>query len=497
MREQTITTLSGKSVTLEVEDRMYVDGEFVAGDDQFETRNPATGEHLADVPVASAAQVDDAVRAARRASEEWREVPTSERRDRVNALADAIEAAGEALTNLDVADNGSCVSKMRDDAGKAAEATRYFAGLASELKGQTIPSEGETLDYTVREPYGAVAGIIPFNHPAMFVPKKIAPAVVAGNGIVLKPSEYTPLSALRIARVVDDLDLFPDGLVNVVTGAGEVGADLVSHSGVGLVTMIGSAATGRKVMKGAADHLAPVLLELGGKNPTIVFPDADPEAAAEGAVGGMNLTWQGQSCGSGSRLLVHEDIADEVIPRVVEGFEAVGDGVGDPFDESSTMGSIVSEPQFEKVVDYIETAKAEGATTLAGGEVIESFDAGYFVEPTVFEVDADTTVATEEIFGPVLSVIEWADYDEMLSVANGVDYGLTASVWTDDLRTAHRTVEALEAGYVWVNQHGSHYVGAPFGGYKQSGIGKNECLAELLDHTREKNVNLDLGGDLV
>ena len=496
MFQTELTTLSGQSIELDIEDRMYVDGAFVGSDETFPTAHPATGAHIADVPVASADQVDEAVRAAQRASEEWREVEVAERRARVLELADAIEEAGPVLTNLDVADNGSCISKMADDARKAAEVMRYFAGLATELKGQTIPSEGETVDYTVREPYGAVAGIIPFNHPASFAAKKIAPAVVAGNGIVIKPSEYTPLSALYVGKIVDDLDLFPDGLVNVVTGAGEVGAELVAHEGVGMVTMVGSAATGKKVMQGAAGHLAPVLLELGGKNPNIVFPDADLDDAAEGAVSGMSLRWQGQSCGSGSRLLVHEDVYDEVVSKVVDGFEGIE--VGDPFDEASTMGSVVSEPQFEKVTSYIRTAKEEGATLLTGGEVIEDgdFGDGLFVQPTVFEVTPDMTIANEEIFGPVLSVLEWSDYDEMIDLANGVDYGLTASVWTNDLRTAHRTVSELDAGYTWVNQHGSHYIGAPFGGYKESGIGKNECLQELLDHTREKNVNLNLAGDL-
>lgn len=496
MHEAQLQTLSGRTVTLQIEDRMYIDGDFVSGEDTFETEHPPTNAKVADVPVASASQVDQAVQAARRASDEWADVGFSERRRRVEALADAIDEAAAELTDLDVADNGSGIVKMRDDAHKAADTLRYFAGLAPEIKGEQIPTEDETLDFTKREPYGAVAGIIPFNHPAAFAAKKIAPAVVAGNGIVLKPSEFTSLSALYLGRIVDETELFPDGLINVITGAAEIGAALVEHDDVGLVTMVGSVPTGKAVMKGAAEHVAPVLLELGGKNPNIVFPDADLDDAADGAVSGMSLQWQGQSCGSGSRLLLHEDVAGEMIDRVVERFEEVGAGVGDPFDEETTMGSIVSKPQYEKVIDYIETAKAEGATLLAGGEVVEEYDTGYFVEPTVFEVTPDMTIATEEIFGPVLSVLRWSDYEEMLEVANGVDYGLTASVWTNDLRTAHRTVDELEAGYIWVNQHGSHYIGAPFGGYKQSGIGNNESLEELLDHTRVKNVNLELGGEL-
>ncbi|MFC7216068.1 aldehyde dehydrogenase family protein [Saliphagus sp. GCM10025334] len=494
METKLITTVSGREVSLQIEDRMYIDGSFVTADDTFLAENPSTNETLAELPIASREQVDRAVQSAQRASKQWRELGVMERRDRVEQLADAIVEAKDEITNLDVADNGSCISKMQDDAEKGAKMLDYFAGIATELKGETIPTEGENIDFTKREPYGVIAGIIPFNHPAAFVVRKIGPAIVAGNGIVIKPSEFTSLSALYLARVIDSVDAIPDGLVNIVTGPGNVGAELVEHGDVGMVTMIGSVETGKKVMQGASKHLAPVVLELGGKNPTVVFPDKDPEEAAEGAAGAMNLAWQGQSCGSGSRLLVHEDIYDDVVSSVVERFEAIE--VGDPFDHESSMGSIVSEPQFEKVVSYVETAKEEGATLLTGGDVVEKYDTGYFFQPTVFEVDPNMTIANEEIFGPVLSVMSWNDYDEMIEIANGVDYGLTASVWTDDLRTAYRTVDDLEAGYIWVNQHGSHFIGAPFGGYKQSGIGTNESVEELLDHTRIKNVNVNLEGEL-
>lgn len=494
MQERKLRTLSGRTCTLPIEDRMYIDGSFVKGTNTFQTEHPVTYEVLADVPIASAEQVDEAVQAAIHASESWKELSVFERRKRVEQIADAIENASEEITALDVADTGSCISKMKDDARKGAKILRYFAGLAPELKGQTIPTGDQTIDFTVREPYGAIAGIIPFNHPASFIAKKIAPALVAGNGIVLKPSEFTPLSALYIAYIIDDIDSIPDGLVNVVTGAGEVGANLVQNPDVGLVTMVGSAETGKAVMRGAADHLSPVLLELGGKNPNIVFPDADIEEAATGAVGGMSLQWQGQSCGSGSRLLVHENVFNDVVDRVVSGFEAIEPG--DPFDPNSTMGSIVSEPQYEKVLGYIETSKEEGAELLTGGEVIDEYETGYFVEPTIFEVEPDMTIANEEIFGPVLSVMRWDDYSEMIDIANGVDFGLTASVWTEDLKTAHQTVKKLEAGYVWVNQHGPHYLGAPFGGYKQSGIGDNEGITELLEHTRVKNININASGEL-
>lgn len=495
MHIKEFTTLSGKEVKLPIENRMYINGEFVTSDETFEVTAPSTGEHLTKLPIGSSEQIDEAVWAAKEASKEWCTHSPWERREAVERLANVILDHSEELTNLDIADNGSCISRMQYDAEKAAKSLQFFGGLATEIKGQEIPTKGETVDFTRREPYGAVAAILPFNHPVMFAVKKIAPAIIAGNGIVIKPSEQTPLSALYVGRLIEEADVFPDGLVNVITGRGITGAELVQHSAIGLITMVGSVQTGKTIMKDAATNLTPVILELGGKNPNIVFPDADLEEAAQGAISGMALSWQGQSCGSGSRLLVHENIYHEIVSRVVDGFNKVN--VGDPFDASSTMGSIVSKAQFDSVIEYIETAKEEGATLLTGGEVIDDYDAGYFVEPTVFEVKPDMTIAQEEIFGPVLSVLKWSDYDEMLSIANGVDQGLTASLWTNDLRTAHCTSNALEVGYVWVNQIGPHYLGAPYGGFKESGIGKTGSIEELLDHTRVKNINIDIKGELI
>jgi betaine-aldehyde dehydrogenase len=492
MSEYDLTTLSGQRVALDIEDRMYIDGEFVTGEETFETEHPPTNEVLADVPIADESHVDDAVQAAQAASEEWREYDVFERREIIEDFADFLESHEEPLTDLDIADNGSSISRMKFDVEKGTKNLRYMAGIAHELKGESPPTPSGTHDFTLREPYGVVAGIVPFNHPNMFVSEKIAPAVAAGNGIVVKPSEYTPLSALYIGRLVDEFGRFPEGLINVVTGFAETGAALVEHEQVGLISMVGGPETGKAIMRGAANHLAPVLLELGGKNPFIVCPDADVDRAVDGLEGAMALPWQGQSCGSGTRLLVHEDVYDDVVPPIVDRVESVT--VGDPFDESNTMGSVVSEPQFEKVVSYIEGAKEEGAEVLAGGEVVDEYDTGYFLRPTIFEVTPDMTIAREETFGPVLSVMTWSDYDEMIEIANDVDYGLAASVWTNDLDTAHRAVGDIEAGYVWVNQHGRHYIGAPFGGYKESGVRGKEDLQELLDHTRVKNVNIDFSG---
>jgi len=493
MFEYDLETLSGKRIGLEIEDRMYVDGEFVSASETFEAEHPPTHEVLTEVPIAGPEAIDDAVRTAQRASKQWREVDVFERREILEEFADYLEANEEALTNLDVADNGSSISRMKFDVEKGARNIRYMAGISHELKGEAPPTESGTHDFTLREPYGVAAGIVPFNHPNMFVSEKLAPALAAGNGVVIKPSEYTSLSALYIGRLVDEFGRFPEGLVNVVTGFGETGAELVEHRGVGVISMVGSPATGKAIMRGAAGHLAPVLLELGGKNPFIVFPDADVDAVVDGLEGAMALPWEGQSCGSGTRLLVHEDVSDAVVPAIVDRVESVT--VGDPFDESNTMGSVVSRPQFEKVTGYIDQAVEEGAEVLAGGETVDDYDTGYFVRPTIFRADPDNVIANEETFGPVLTVLPWSDYDEMISIANAVDYGLAASVWTNDLNSAHRAVGDIEAGYVWVNQHGRHYIGAPFGGYKESGIRGKEDLQELLDHTRVKNVNIDFSGD--
>ena len=486
----TFEPLSGERREIPIETRSYVDGEFVAGSETFKTISPSTETTLADVSIATDEQIDRAVEATRRASTSWRERSVWERRERVEALADAIEEHAEAVTDLEVADNGSCISKLRDDVAKGAKALRYFAGIGTELKGESIPAAPGTIDYTTREPYGVVAGILPFNHPAAFVARKIGPAVVAGNGIILKPSEYTPLSALYLAHIIDDTGVFPDGLVNVVTGGADVGEKLVTHPGVGMVSAIGSTGTGKAIMQGAAQNLANVLLELGGKNPVIVFPDIDPEEAAAGVVDSMNLSWQGQSCGSGSRLLVHEEQYEPVVSSVLDRLSELS--IGDPFDEESDVGTIVSETQYESVLDHIDTAKEEGADLLIGGSAAEGPDAGFFVEPTVFDVTPYMTIAAEETFGPVLSVMTWTDYERMLEIANGVRYGLTASIWTNDIDAANRTVNRLEAGAVWVNHHGNHYLGAPFGGYTQSGTGKIEAIEELHEHTRLKNVNINV-----
>lgn len=474
--------------------RFLIDGEMVESTSTrtVDTEDPARGEWLTAVPAANESDIDRAVMAAKRAFDSgWNVSDPGERQSILQLIADIFRDNAEELIDIEVLNNGSSRAKMADDVRKAADRLEYYAGLVREIKGESMDTEGNTVNYTRQEPVGVVAAVIPFNHPLSFIGSKIGPALAAGNSIIIKPSEYTPLSALALAEHLADTDV-PDGIVNIVAGDGKTGSHLVSHEHVRMVSFIGSATTGKKVMQGAATNVAPVLLELGGKNPNIVFPDADLDEAIPGCVSGMSLNWQGQSCGSGSRALVHKDIHSEFIDGVVERFERVTPGL--PDDGNADMGAIVSKDQYEKVLNYIEIGKDGDADLLTGGCPSEVPGAdGYFIEPTVFDrVDPDSRIAQEEIFGPILSVITWEEYGGMIEIANNVDYGLTASIWTENLRTGLETANRIDAGYVWVNQHGPHYLGTPFGGVKESGIGRTNCLDEIYQHTRTKNVNVHL-----
>ena len=347
------------------------------------------------------------------------------------------------------------------------------------------------MNFSVREPLGVVGRIIPFNHPFMFAAGKSGAPLAAGNTVVLKPPEQAPLSALRLAELIDGI--LPPGVWNVVPGGREVGQVLSSHPDVAMVALIGSVPTGRAVMKAASDTLKPVLLELGGKNALIAYPDADLEAVSAAVVDGMNFTWCGQSCGSTSRAFVHEKIYDAVLERAAESIKRYKPG--DPTDPATTMGSIINQVQYDRVLKYIAAGKEDGARLVSGGKRPDDpkLAKGLFIEPTIFaDVTMDMRIGKEEIFGPVLSVFKWKDEAEMLAQVNQVEYGLTCSIWTNDLTTAHRTAAAVEAGYVWINEVSKHFLGAPFGGYKQSGVGREECIEELIRFTREKNIHVNL-----
>jgi betaine-aldehyde dehydrogenase len=452
---------------------------------------PGTGEGLGKVANGTAADAEAAIAAAKAAFKEWRRVPPLERAKMLRAIAEVLRKNGEELAMLDAADCGNPYGEMVRDAAVGAMQLDFYAGLVTEMKGASIPMGPDAVNFSVREPYGVVGRIIPFNHPFMFAAGKSGAPLAAGNAVVLKPPEQAPLSALRLAELIDGI--LPPGVWNVVPGGREVGQVLSSHPDVAYVALIGSVPTGRAVAKAASDTLKPVLLELGGKNALIAFPDADLDAVSAAVVDGMNFTWCGQSCGSTSRAFIHEKIYDAVLERAAKSIQRYKPGV--PTDPATTMGSIISQVQHERIMKYIAAGKEDGARLVTGGKRPDDpkLAKGLFIEPTIFaDVTMNMRIGKEEIFGPVLSVFKWKDEEEMLSQVNQVEYGLTCSIWTNDLTTAHRTAAAVEAGFVWINEVSKHFLGAPFGGYKQSGIGREECIEELLRFTREKNIHIGL-----
>ena len=460
---------------------------------EVESLSPATGESLGMLADAGADDVEAVIAAAMAGFRTWRRVPPLERAKVLREAAATLRKHGRELAMLDAADGGNPVTEMMGDVNIAAAQMDFFAGLVTEMKGASVPMGPDAVNFSVREPRGVVARIIPFNHPFMFCAGKAAAPLAAGNAIIMKPPEQAPLSALRLAELIGGL--FPAGVFNVLPGGREVGAALSAHPGIAMVALIGSVPTGRAVMRAAAETVKPVLLELGGKNALIAFPDAGPDRVAEAVVSGMNFTWCGQSCGSTSRAFVHEAIHDAVVERIAARAAKFKPGL--PTDPATTMGAIASRAQYEKVLGFIETAKREGARLVCGGGPPASPELarGNFIEPTVFaDVTPDMAVAREEIFGPVLSVLRWSDEAAMLAEVNRPEYGLTCSIWTNDLTKAHRTAAAVEAGFVWINETSKHFLGTPFGGFKQSGIGREECLEELLAFTQEKNVHVSLKG---
>jgi len=455
------------------------------------TLNPSTGQPLARVAVGNATDVDSAVAAATRGFAEWRAILPLERGRILRRMAEVLRKNAAELAMIDAANCGNPVREMTSDAMIAAAQLDFFAGLVTEAKGASIPMGPDVVNFSVREPIGVVARIVPFNHPFMFAAGKSAAPLAAGNSIVMKPPDQAPLSALRLAELVDGL--LPAGVFNVVPGDRETGAALASHPGVGMVAIIGSVAAGRAVMRAASATVKPLLLELGGKNALIAYADADPDEVAAAAVGGMNFTWCGQSCGSTSRAFVHAAIYDAVLERVKSRVAAFKPGLAT--DAATTMGAIVSAAQLDRVLSYIAAARQDGARLLHGGKrpSDSTLDGGFFVEPTVFvDVTSAMKIAREEIFGPVLAILKWTDEASMMDDVNAVDYGLTCSIWTNELSTAHRAAMRVQAGYVWINEVGKHFLGAPFGGVKQSGFGREECLGEMLSFTQEKNIHVRL-----
>ncbi|GAA5234800.1 aldehyde dehydrogenase family protein [Verticiella sediminum] len=452
---------------------------------------PATGAILAHVACAGQDDVDLAVAAAQAGFAEWQSIPALERARRLRGLAADIRDHAEELAHLDAMDSGNPVWMMRADVRNAAEKLDYFAGLVTEMKGDSVPVGPHAVNFSVREPLGVAVRIAAFNHPFSFVAGKMAAPLAAGNAMIAKPARQAPLSALRLAQLA--LPHVPPGVFNVLPGDRDTGDCLVRHPGVAIVGLIGSVPTGKAVMGAGAQTLKRVILELGGKNALIAYPDADPEDVAEAIVSGMNFSWCGQSCGSTSRLFVHESLHEKVLARLPEKCARFVPGL--PDDPATTMGSLISSDQFQRVLDYIALGKSEGARLVYGGTLPDDpkLSKGFFIRPTIFDgVEPHMRIAREEIFGPVLCVLKWADESEMIRAVNSLEYGLTCSIWTNDLNVAHRAAAAVQAGYVWINQVTQHFLGAPFGGYKQSGIGREECLDELLAFTQIKNIHIAL-----
>jgi acyl-CoA reductase-like NAD-dependent aldehyde dehydrogenase len=457
--------------------------------------NPSTGQVIGRFPAAGPADVDAVVSTATAAFASWRRTEPQERAVALNAVADIIDQNRDELAALDVADTGSPIREMRRDADMAVTELRSYAGLVLEARGRTINGAYDRLNYTLLQPFGPVARIIPFNHPLMFAAATIAAPLAAGNTVIVKPSEHTSLSALRLSELVRGT--LPHGVFNVVTGYGSTTGDaLVRHPDIRRLTFAGAAPTGRAIQSAAASvNLKQVTLELGGRNPLVVFPDADLACAVAAAIRGMHFTWQGESCGSTARLLVHRDVYSDFVQALGEGIADLPSGM--PDDEDTQSGAIVNRRQLDKVQRYLDIGRHDGARLVIGGNLLTDgeFANGNFVRPTLFaDVDPHGRLTREDIFGPVLAAMPFGDYDEALTIANSVRYGSTASVFTQDLRTAHQFARDVEAAYVWVNGMPRHVHGSTFGGAADSGLGREEGVEELVSYLQAKNVHVKLGG---
>ena len=478
----------------------FIDGGFRKsdGDGSIDVEYPYTGEVWASVPDGTAADVDTAVSVARGTfdSDRWNGLSRSERAAILRQIGEVFDTHAEELGRLETRQNGKLIREMEGQMGIVGDYYRFFAGLCeTEDVGDVKPVEnkdGQFFNYTRKEPLGVVGAITPWNSPLLLTTFKLAPALAAGNTFVHKPSEQTPVSALRFAELISEKTDLPDGAYNVVAGAGRTGAALSEHDDIDKLAFTGSTATGRKIGKTAGENLIPVSLELGGKSPNIVFPSANFENALNGIIKGI-FAATGQTCLAGSRVLLQADIAEEFVDRLSE--RAAGIELGDPMDPETEMGPVAFKGQWEKVRGYIESGREEGAEIVFGGDRPDELPGECFIEPTILvDVENDMQVAREEIFGPVASVITFEDEAEAVEIANDTEYGLAAGIWSEDMRQAHRVAEGLEAGTVYVNEYRTLSRASPFGGYKDSGLGRELGREGLEEYQQTKSIWIDLEG---
>jgi betaine-aldehyde dehydrogenase len=455
--------------------------------------DPGTEQQVGRMALCDGRDVARAIEAGEAAQPAWARLSAQERGVHLRAVSTRIRARAQEIVALEALDAGNTIARLARDVEIVCESLDYYAGLTLEIKGETVPASARNLHMTLREPYGVVGRIAPFNHPFMFAGARMAAPLAAGNAIVIKPPETSALSSRLLGEAC--ADVLPPGLVSITPGnGGEAGDALVRDPRVKRISFTGSAATGLAIQRAAAERsVKHISLELGGKNPLLVLADADPDEVARAAVAGMNFSWAGQSCGSTSRLLLPDSLHDDVLARVLDLVSQIR--IGPATDPASQMGPLNNARHYERVLAHVDGARRGGARLCAGGERPggEAFKRGYWLAPTVFaDVTPDMSIAREEVFGPVLSVMRWRRLDEAIAIANATEYGLTAAIWGNDVKTAFRVAKEVRAGYVWINGGSAHFLGTPFSGMKNSGVGSEESVDELLSYTERKSIHVML-----